>query len=216
VPECKLRTTVEEDYGKRLRRASWKEYRKFWSGYRLLVTFSGLIAPVLRMLQRGIHSVLPIAEAVKIGAIGLTLSLLGTYLYSRRKGAETLDAARHTELVRTSSELSDKTVENLSLQTALSRKHPVDEFRENQINQWFQKFNSEEIEVLKWLLHKSETVDRTCKNPQIYALKRFVAETELVEETTERQPGGVYAHWTINPNYRQVLTNILFPSPPQA
>jgi hypothetical protein len=31
-------------------------------------------------------------EALESGAVGLTLSLVGTYLYSRRKGAESLDA----------------------------------------------------------------------------------------------------------------------------
>lgn len=41
--------------------------------------------------KRGFHSVLSLAEAIESGAIGLALSLSGTYLFSRRKGAEALD-----------------------------------------------------------------------------------------------------------------------------
>jgi hypothetical protein len=41
---------------------------------------------------------LPIAEAVESGAIGLGLSLLGTYLYSIREGAESLDNDRHEQI----------------------------------------------------------------------------------------------------------------------
>ena len=83
---------VIETYSKRLNRASWREYQKFWSGYRLFVTFSGIIAPAVLQLQKGIHSMLSLAEAMESGAIGLILSLSGTYLYSRRQGAENLDA----------------------------------------------------------------------------------------------------------------------------
>lgn len=36
-------------------------------------------------------------EAIESGAIGLGLSVAGTYLYSRRKGAESLDTAWHDE-----------------------------------------------------------------------------------------------------------------------
>lgn len=87
-----------EKYRTRLNRASRIEYKKFWSGYRLLVTFAGLLAPLLIQLQRGVHSMLSLGDAMESGAIGLFLSLSGTYLYSRRKGAEALDAERETEI----------------------------------------------------------------------------------------------------------------------
>lgn len=41
---------------------------------------------------------LSLAEAVESGALGLFLSLTGTYLYSRRKGAEALDAERRSQV----------------------------------------------------------------------------------------------------------------------
>lgn len=40
---------------------------------------------------------LSIGEALESGAIGLVLSVVGTYLHSRRKGAEAIDAERRTQ-----------------------------------------------------------------------------------------------------------------------
>lgn len=86
------------DFASRLRRASFAEYRKFWSGYRLLVTLSGLLAPVLALLGRGMHSLPSLFEVLESGAVGLVLSASGTYLYSRRKGAEALDSDWHRKV----------------------------------------------------------------------------------------------------------------------
>jgi hypothetical protein len=62
------------------------------------MNFSGLIAPGILQLQRGIHSMISLGEAMESGAIGLLCSLSGTYLYSRRKGAEALDAERAADI----------------------------------------------------------------------------------------------------------------------
>ena len=81
-----------DNYGTRLNRASVSEYKLFWSGYRVLVTLSGtVVAPFLVQAHRGFSSMLSLYEFLESGATGLILSLGSTYLYSRRKAAESLD-----------------------------------------------------------------------------------------------------------------------------
>ena len=43
---------------------------------------------------------LSLFEAVESGAVGLSLSVIGTYLYSRRKGAESLDTEWQEQIAR--------------------------------------------------------------------------------------------------------------------
>jgi hypothetical protein len=65
---------MTEPYGKRLRRASWKEYREFWSGFRLIVTLSGIVAPgILQIVKAWRQStMLSVAEPLESVAIGLS------------------------------------------------------------------------------------------------------------------------------------------------
>src|SRR5579862_177654 len=83
----------EASYGKRLHRSARAELRKFWSDYRIWLTFvSVIIAPILiQAFRHGWRSVLNLKEAVENGIIGLVISLVGTYLIAIRKGAESLD-----------------------------------------------------------------------------------------------------------------------------
>ncbi len=103
-------------YRKRLYRASVLEYKKFWSGYRLLVTLSGLTAPLLLQFQRGVHTMLSLFKAVESGILGLSISLIGTYLYSRRKGAESLDTGWQIEIAR-QEEISKQQTEQIAAGT---------------------------------------------------------------------------------------------------
>lgn len=141
---------MEEPYGKRLNRAGWNEYRKFWSGMRLLVTLSGLLAPGIIQAQRGIHSVISLAEAMESGALGLLLSLSGTYLYSWWKGAEALDAERggqakqHLEIINS----QKQQIEALSNKP---KRTPAEEHHFAQAKAALQRIGPDGIEVLRHL-----------------------------------------------------------------
>jgi hypothetical protein len=101
VPECNAHIVIEP-YGKRLNRASWQEFLNFWSGYRWIAAVAGLAPPAVIQAYKAIpwstRSMVSVAEAVGSGAIGLTASLVGTYLRSRRKGAEALDTKLALEI----------------------------------------------------------------------------------------------------------------------
>jgi hypothetical protein len=70
-----------------------KEFRKCWSGYRILTTIGGgFMGPiVVQIVKHGVRGVLSLADFAASGAVGLGVSLTSTYLHSRRKGAESLD-----------------------------------------------------------------------------------------------------------------------------
>jgi hypothetical protein len=55
-----------DTYRAHLKAAATREFKKFWSGYRLLVTMSGLLAPALFQLHRGTHTLLSVAEAMGV------------------------------------------------------------------------------------------------------------------------------------------------------
>ena len=133
-----------DTYRSRFNAAVWKEYRKFWSGYRRLVTFFGLLGTAVPQLQRGTHSV---AEAMKGGAIGLFLSVLGTYLYSRRKGAEALDA-EHLQRIP---EL-EKTIIELRAQVEAAKRNPGAERLYQETKLHVEKLGDDGRKVLKCLL----------------------------------------------------------------
>jgi hypothetical protein len=85
---------VELTYGKRLRKAAGKEFTGFWSSYRNWATFATVfLVPVgIQIARHGWCSVLNLEETFTSGAIGLVVSMVGTYLIGVWKGAEALDA----------------------------------------------------------------------------------------------------------------------------
>jgi hypothetical protein len=87
------------DYGKRLRQASWQDFKHSWSGYVIIRTIGGGIgAALVVQVLRGFRNMLSLAEILESGGVGLGLSAIGTYLHSRRKGAESLDNGRHEQI----------------------------------------------------------------------------------------------------------------------
>ncbi len=78
-------------YSKRLSQAAIAGFKKSWRGYRILVALSGLASLLIMQMQKGHHSLISLGEAVVGCAVGLALSVIGTYLYSRKKAAEGID-----------------------------------------------------------------------------------------------------------------------------
>ena len=202
-------------YGKRLNRASWREYGKFWSGYRLLATFGGLLAPLLVQLQKGVHSMLSLAEAVESGAFGLIVSLTGTYLFSRRKGAEALDAQLHEELdkVNRAAELGKHSRTNAEQYRYDKAKAAVTEIQEQGVLmlQHLQthgpiKFNG----LIPPLPHGMG------KSDAIAILQKCVTLDLVTSETTSRPSGGtapiVETVFRISPGMQSILDEVLYPA----
>lgn len=106
---------------------------------------------------------LSLIEILESGGVGLGLSILGTYLHSRRKGAEALDAG----LLDTIS-TRDSTIE--TLQTAL--KQPVisqhELYNRQRVRDWLAGADEAELGVLKFLVDHGESLSSQVyeNNPQ--------------------------------------------------
>jgi hypothetical protein len=148
-----------EEYGKRLRQAASQEYKRFWSGYRCLVTISGLSAPVVVWALRGGGRMLSFVEVIESGTVGLSLSLIGTYLYSRRKGAENLDAGLHQEIEshRSSAVGLQERVNSLIERSKID---PIEEHKQQQVRSWLAVLQPQQQDFFGWLLSHGEVDSR--------------------------------------------------------
>jgi hypothetical protein len=211
-------------YGRRLRRASATEYKKFWSGYRLLVTFSGLAAPLLLQVERGTHSLLSLSEVVQTGAVGFSLSLIGTYLYSRHKGAESLDAQRQEQFKQTEEALTaeKQITKRLAEEVEELRKPKRTAFQEEEyarIKTLIESYDEHHLLVLRHLLrhgaisqHHSGGIG---PHPPGLALELAVsilndlASDALVTKQTDYITGGWVVNWQIASGIRPVLEELV-------
>jgi len=107
-------------YGKRLRRASTIEYKAWWSGYRIILAISGLLPPLVMLLLRHLYSMLSFSEVIESGLVGVVVTVAGTYLHSRRKGAEALDAQWGQKSGQQEAELAGKRLQIKSLQAEVN------------------------------------------------------------------------------------------------
>ena len=204
---------MDTPYGKRLNRAALQEFRKFWSGFRLLVTWSGLVAPGILQVIRIVHSVLTheeysmisIVEAIESGAIGLVLSTCGTYLYSRRKGAESLDAEQ------------SKQMEQLAAENAQLKIKPYDLFIAASAKEKHDRTSAAGKALLRLLLEQEEieesriTIPGLDKNGVVKALNECL-DLFLIKDT--RTPYiervGSFRMWSLVGTFREPLRGLLY------
>jgi uncharacterized membrane-anchored protein YhcB (DUF1043 family) len=100
---------IKQSYGERLRAAAWKEFKAFWSAYRVCGTFATFLSPfAVQVHNHGVKSMLNMADVAESGLLGLAVSLAGNYVIAMRKGAEVLDAG-----IRKESEAHQQTITTL-------------------------------------------------------------------------------------------------------
>src|SRR5579863_5691097 len=89
----------EVTYGRRLRKAAYEDFRNFWSGHRLWVTFATLVSPFLAQAKTyGWASLLTLHETLESATYALGLSLAGNCLIALWGGAKSLDAGLHAKI----------------------------------------------------------------------------------------------------------------------
>jgi hypothetical protein len=152
------------------------------------------------------------AEFLESAAIGILLSILGTYLLSRRKGAEVLDTERARDLAKISAELEETATQNIALRAAASRKDPVDEFKEQEVRGWLESFPAEEIKVIRWLLHHGESDDDDFRALLVSVAIRGAALNKAIRHGLVKTfPRGTGTAHKISEGYRDALREVLHP-----
>jgi hypothetical protein len=133
------------------------------------------------------------------------LGLLLTYLYSRRKGAEALDA----ELRTTSGTLQARVRE---LEQAAIR-DPINEQRDNNVHEWLAAFSDDELSFTRWLVLSKRSraedwlkskVDRDAMNT---AMSKLRDRHLVIDELNDRRETTA----VVNPEYHDALARFLFP-----
>ena len=196
-----------EEYGKRLNRASWHEFRRCWSGFLVIRTLSGLAAPIIPQVIRGVHSVLSLAELLESAGAGVTLSIIGTYLHSRRRGAESLDAALQNQVREHDAIILD----NHKIIDAL-KKNPVQEHKENRVRDWLSELPDSQQQFIAWLVDHGEVEQPFASERSGIQLGDIVQKAYqwgLIESRTEIRQNRAVVMIRINPDYKDALYNVL-------
>jgi len=96
-------------YYARLHQKAWEQTRKFWTLVRYWTVFvTVVLAPVvIQILRHGWNSVTNLIELLENGAIGLVVSLAGTYLISLSQAAKILDDERGLKVTDLTTQLSE-------------------------------------------------------------------------------------------------------------
>jgi hypothetical protein len=147
---------------------------------------------------------LSLAQFLESAGAGLILSILGTYLLSRRKGAEALDA----ELRSTSTALQYK-VKELEQAAIID---PIRERRGNDVHEWLADFSDDELNFIRWLVLNKRSraedwpkskVNREAINTAMGKLR----DRHLVfDEFNDRRETTA----VVNPEYCDTLARVLF------
>jgi len=157
------------------------------------------------------------AEFIGSGATGLSLSVLGTYLLSRRKGAETLDAAQRLEAVKAQEKIEEQ---QRALDEALRKpkRTRAEEHHYSAARASLEKLPTECAEVLRHLrLHENLTYGRmnpSCPSGMSFTNHRgfldLCAEEHLVDKKARNTPGGIEWDYRIAPGMQATLDELLY------
>lgn len=183
------------------------EFKGFWSAYRFwLVAAPWIVAIAFHVVRQGVRSLGNLLDTLFIGVCGFALSLLGTYVIARRKGAETLDARQRAEIERLEGE-------NKTLQTK-----PYDAAIMAHTGDLFRRIAQEERDLLKFLLIHGESVEGEIPSHGTEERKRHLASCSaagFVKKRTVQIPGwALYEYWRIAEHFEAPLRDLMFPRDP--
>jgi hypothetical protein len=174
---------------------------------------------------------LSLFEAVESGAVGLSLSVIGTYLYSRRKGAESLDTewqeqiAREGEKTKQQEERIASGAEQVKRLTAeidnlnKPRRTPFQEKEYQRIDGLIGKHDEDCRAVLRHLMRHGKMgkyqggaienlPDGLDRKRAEFALRKLLENHVVTQETIPR--GNMqWQQWTIAPGVNSILEELL-------
>jgi hypothetical protein len=162
--------------------------------------------------------VISLADAIESGFVGLSLSLLGTYLYSRRKGAESLDATLHSKI-----DGCEKTISEQN--RLLSKPDTAEEYHRRTARGHFANLSDDAKAVLRLLWTRGAVKIRLDDHgmplpgeyetylpgiPRARAELGNLSEHGFVVYRRDRDFTGPFIDWEIAGGYRSSLGDILF------
>jgi hypothetical protein len=201
---------MEDPYGKRLRHAAREDFSRYWSGHRWL----GWIAAAVVSILSGIwlHGV-NVAKYIDIlPALVLLLTIILSYLYSRRKGAEALDTGLRERISARESTIETLNSSIETLQSALKQpavtKHELD--ARPRVRDLLEGAERGEIDVLRFLIDHGDSL-----SDYVYASNKGTAvgrainrwRHNLIHENVEHGTNRTF--WSITPGLHEALTYVL-------
>jgi len=140
---------MEDSYGKRLHRAAREDFSRYWSGHRWL----GWVAAGIVSLLAGIwlHGVNVAKYIDVLPALVLLLTIILSYLYSRRKGAEALDLALQNDITQRDGVIAERNQAISALREITPQKH-----REQRVSEWIDQMSAQQRAFIEWLLDHGE------------------------------------------------------------
>lgn len=181
----------------------------FWRGQVAVSLFAGIVTAIF---GGGIGTIAPhLVRASAVAVVVGYLAMLGIFfVFAVMRAPVNLDRQRASEIAEKDLALVEKDTKIAVLQEVISRKHPADEYKENQVRSMIRIFNGEDLEMLRLLLHSGEMNEGPFNRDMIGKAKGC----GLVNERIERTVGGNYTFYRINPNYEEALKDILHPPRP--
>jgi hypothetical protein len=189
---------MEDSYGKRLRRAASEDFSRYWSGHRWL----GWIASGVVSLLAGIwlHGVNVARYIDVLPAMVLLLTILLSYLHSRRKGAEALDLALQNEITQRDGVIADRNQAISVLQEITPQKH-----KEQRVREWINQMSPRQREFIEWLLDHGEIEESLmAKNAPPGDVGQAIQWGLILPRREMRGQFG-FTMLFINPDYRDAL-----------
>lgn len=195
--------------GTRLRRASYEEFKKFWSAYRWWVAIVGLFSlPLTVQVVRHRRSMLDLEEPLVYSVITLVISLAGTYAIAFYKGAVELITAQAAEVTRLTSNLN------------AAQRNPTEEQHFQFAKAAVDRYDQQTLTVLRYLRMHQRITD-SLRDPAVGpnymprdvllpVLDRLVTDS-LVSRTSSPTPsGGLSYSWEIAPGLVSALDQVLY------
>ncbi|HEY4086987.1 MAG TPA: hypothetical protein VGM43_13660 [Bryobacteraceae bacterium] len=168
---------------------------------------------------------LSVGDALESAGIGISLSVFGTYLYSRRKGAEALDEARAVEELRLRQEIAetkiraDTEASNLRSALATATSDRAKDHHYQQVKPLIHNLSPNGMIVLRHLWAHSPLETNMGGNVEAPGLNardtRTVLDGELrplpfVKFKERQEASRVRYSWEIADGYRDALKELLF------
>ena len=175
-----------------------------WREWKVLLTGGSLIALVtIWALATGV------AVPYNLGWLIIALTFIGAAFMSWRRERQQAQAI-NAQLAR---ELQERNALTLALQDALApKKDPAEEYKEQEVKTWLEEFTTEEIAVIRWLLHHGDANEDDLRNSKLHERTRRIAlEKGMRCGLVKSFPQGTGTAYRINAGYVDALKAVLHP-----
>ncbi len=145
-----------------------------------------------------------VAEILEGATGGLLVSIIGTYLHSRRKGAEVLDAALQKDIAQRDGVIVDRDKIVSALRDAQPQRH-----KQQRVREWLNQMSARERTFIEWLLDHSEIEESLlAKNSPPGDIGRPY-EWGLIVKRHEMRGTFGFTMFSVNPDYKDALYAVI-------